>query len=93
MALGRAYGLLAAGALALAACGPIPVDQAEAQCREMLTPVSGEAKIGVNQDRAVYDIDMKLQVSTMMGGDPSNAYNRCVYNKSGQFPTRPYYSR
>lgn len=84
--------LVAAAGLVLAACANMPVERAEAQCAEMLRPASGEAKIGVNQDGAVYDIDMTLQATTMMSGDPSERYNRCVYNRSGQFPTRPFYS-
>lgn len=83
---------LAVAGLGLAACGPMPVDRAEAQCAQMLRPVYGEAKIGVNQDGAVYDLDMTVQATTMMSGDPAERYNRCVYNRSGQFPTRPFYS-
>lgn len=87
----RLLALTLAG-LALAACGPMTVERAQTQCAAMLRPASGEAKIGVNQDGAVYDIDMTLQATTMMSGDPSERYNRCVYNRSGQFPTRPFYS-
>jgi hypothetical protein len=80
--------------LALAGCGPMPVEQAEAQCLEMLRPISGEAKLGVNQDgKAIYDIDMTLQMTTAMRGDPAARYDRCVFNKSGRMPTRPLYSR
>lgn len=82
--------LIAAAGLALAACAKMSVDRAEAQCAQMLRPAYGEAKIGVNQDGAVYDIDMTVQATTMMSGDPSQRYISCVYNRSGQFPTRSY---
>ncbi len=45
MRAARAYGLLAAGAVALAACAPIPVQEAEAQCARLVAPrapISGE---------------------------------------------------
>lgn len=92
-----AYGLLAVGALALTACGPVPVSVAEDQClriAERTRPLSGEAKIGINQDgKAIYDIDAELSLGSLTGRDPNEVYNSCVYQKSGQLPTRPLYSR
>ena len=96
MVRGLAYGALLAAGLGLAACGPIPVHDAERICagQAMQKPLSGEAKMGINQDgKLISDIDFSLQVSTDMGRDPNEVYTRCVYNRSGQLPTRPLYSR
>ncbi|MEZ5685180.1 MAG: hypothetical protein R3D78_04460 [Paracoccaceae bacterium] len=91
-----AYGALAVAGLILAACGPIPVHEAERICAQQVRPkpLSGEAKIGINQDgKVISDIDMDLVLTTNMGRDPNEVYTRCVYNRSGQLPTRPLYSR
>ncbi|PCD77957.1 hypothetical protein [Pseudothioclava arenosa] len=91
-----AYGALAVAGLILAACGPIPVHEAERICAQQVLnkPLSGEAKVGINQDgHAITDIDMTLSLDALMGRDPNEVYSRCVYNRSGQLPTRPLYSR
>jgi hypothetical protein len=85
-----------AALLALSACGPIPVDQAERQCvadAQRLRPVAGEAGAGFasggRRSRARFDVT----VSNRTGTDPSAAFDRCVYKKSGRMPTRPLYAR
>ncbi|MDV7270405.1 hypothetical protein RYZ20_05775 [Thioclava sp. A2] len=96
MVRGVAYGALLAAGFALAACAPLPVHEAERICAEqaMQKPLSGEAKMGINQDgKVISNIDMTLSLSTDMGRDPNEVYTRCVYNRSGQLPTRPLYSR
>ncbi|PFG62457.1 glycosyl transferase family 1 [Thioclava sp. ES.031] len=81
--------------MALAACGPIPVEQAEAQCYARYapkSPVSGEAGMGVTNDGFRSNLKVELNVGTYVQGDPSSAYDTCVYRKSGRMPTRPLYS-
>ena len=91
-----AFGLLAAGALALVACAPVPVHQAEEQCARLVMPkppLSGEAGMGVTNNgfRSKTRVEINLGVSS--GEDPSAAFDRCVYDRSGQMPTRPLYAR
>lgn len=95
MTRGPAYGVLAA-ALALAACAPVPVHLAERQCYEQLAPaapLSGEAGMGVSSDGNFHSsLEVNLRLGSRVTGDPSAAYNRCVMNRSGQMPTRPFWS-
>jgi hypothetical protein len=97
MAPRLAYGLCAAAAGMLAACGPIPVEQAEAQCLRQVqptSPISGEVGVGVGSGgRVLSNVDLNINLGAQMGRDPAAVYDRCVYNKSGQLPTRPLYSR
>jgi hypothetical protein len=98
MAPRPAYALCAALAALLAACGPIPVEQAERQCLQQVqprSPISGEVGIGVGSGgRVLSNVDLDISVGAQLGTqDPAAIYDRCVYNKSGQPPTRPLYSR
>ncbi len=93
MAWRPAYGALAA-ALALAACAPVPVHLAERQCYERFAPkapISGEAAMGVTSDGFRSNLEVNLSLGASVTGDPSAAYNRCVMDRSGQMPTRPYW--
>ena len=83
--------------LLLAACGPIPVEQAERACVEQanlaLHP-RGTVGIGVNSDgQAVGTLDVTVSSDYLMGRDPAAVYNSCVKSRSGQFPTRPLYDQ
>lgn len=98
MRAARAYGLLAAGAVALAGCAPIPVQEAEAQCARLVgprAPISGEIGLGVTSGgpRTIASVGLNIGVPLGGNGDPSAAFDRCVYNKSGRMPTRPLYAR
>lgn len=95
MARGVAYGLMA-GALALAACGPVPVDVAERQCLAQVrptAPITGEAIMGVTSDGLRSGAKVEFNLGAATQGDPSAAYNACVYQRSGRMPTRPLYAR
>lgn len=84
------------GALALGACGPVPVERAERICRDRVTPpapVSGDAGIGVSSSGVQSRARVRFNIGTGMSGDPSAAYDRCVFDQSGRMPTRPYYAR
>lgn len=90
----RAGGLLL---LVLAACGPVSRTQAERDCFarvQKMRPVSGELRLGANSQRGlVSELDLNLSVSSDMGRDPSQVYDSCVYQKSGQLPAQPLYTR
>ncbi|MBA4350501.1 MAG: hypothetical protein C0427_04545 [Rhodobacter sp.] len=82
--------------LALVACGPIPVDRAEQQCldrAQLAAKPRGEVRAGVGSNGET-KAGIKLEVSSdfIMGRDPSAVFDTCVYQKSGQPPTRPLYS-
>ncbi|MFB2593398.1 hypothetical protein ACEYYB_00980 [Paracoccus sp. p4-l81] len=82
-------GLLAA----LAACGPVPVDQAERQClsdARLAQQPRGEVAVGINSSGNLAS-RVKVSVSSdyLMGRDPSQVYIDCVYRRSGQFPRTP----
>lgn len=92
----RLAALILAPAIALAACGPIPVNRAEEQCLDrarLAAKPRGMISAGVNSDGDAMG-GLKLEVSSdyLMGRDPSAIFDTCVYQKSGQPPTRPLYS-
>lgn len=78
------------------ACGPIPVDQAERVClrdAELAQRPRGEVALGVGTGgggRTSFRGSVDLQISSdyIMQRDPSDVFNRCVVNRSGQMPTR-----
>ena len=82
--------------LALVACGPIPVDRAEQQCLDrarLAAKPRGMVSVGATSNGDA-TAGLKLEVSSdyIMGRDPSAVFDTCVYQKSGQPPTRPLYS-
>ena len=85
--------LLVAG---LAACGPVPVHQAERNCLDDARAAArpqGHAVIGVGSDggsvRPMGRIEMSISSDYVLGSDPADVFNRCVMRQSGQMPTRP----
>ncbi|MDZ4136319.1 MAG: hypothetical protein U1D06_12120 [Paracoccaceae bacterium] len=83
--------------LPLAACGPVPLYMAEDQCFEqarLAQQPRGEIALGIGSDGSSR-ARVKLGISSdyIMGRDPSAVYDSCVYQKSGQPPSRPLYSR
>jgi len=83
--------------LALAACGPVPVAQAERDCFERArldAAPRGEVGFGVGSDgSAGGNVSISVSSDFLTGRDPSQVYDSCVYQKSGQPPSRPLYSR
>jgi hypothetical protein len=83
--------------LALAACGPVSVAQAERECFEtarLAAAPRGEIGVGVTSTGEVSP-RFRLEVSSdyFQGRDPSALYDACVFRKSGQPPRRPLYDR
>lgn len=79
----------------LAACGPVPVDQAEQSClsnAESAIRPRGEVAVGAYGGNGGSDIGgrVQLEISSdyIMQRDPSDVFNRCVLSRSGQLPTR-----
>ncbi|WBU52281.1 hypothetical protein [Paracoccus sp. SCSIO 75233] len=84
----------------LAACGPVPLAQAERSCLEnarAATGPRGEARVGVAADsdgiRPVGRFEMSVSSDYIMGRDPALVYSNCVQRKSGQMPSRPLYDQ
>lgn len=85
--------LLAGG---LAACGPVPVAQAERNCLDDARSADrprAEVGLGLGTDGdrvvAMTGISMTVSSDYVTGRDPSDVFNRCVMRQSGQFPSRP----
>ena len=82
--------------LALAACGPVSVQQAEAEClpraRKAVNPLSGTT-VGMGSDGLAYDLDLEVNSDFVQGRDPAQVFESCVYARSGQPPSTPLYNR
>ncbi len=81
---------------ALSACGPVPVQQAETECLTRVQSsrtVSGDMAMGASNHGVVSRGRVTLGLGTGAQGDPSAAFDRCVYDRSGRMPTRPLYAR
>ncbi|MDO9641322.1 MAG: hypothetical protein Q7J44_22580 [Pseudotabrizicola sp.] len=82
--------------LVLLACGPVPLPQAERECFQrarLAQQPRGEVAAGIGTGGRVGG-RIKLEVTSdyVMGRDPAAVYDSCVYQKSGQAPSRPLYS-
>jgi hypothetical protein len=79
--------------LALAACGPVPLDQAERQCVErarLAQQPRGEVAVGVGSGgRRSGAFSIEVTSDFLAGNDPEAVYNSCVRQKAGQSPSRP----
>lgn len=77
----------------LAACGPIPVEDAERACVETANLAKrprGQVGLGIGSDgKAAAGLDVTVSTDFITGRDPSEVFNSCVMSRSGQFPTRP----
>jgi hypothetical protein len=88
--------LLLPFALALSACGPVPLPLAERQCVERAKDARGprgEVAIGASNRGAAGKMSVTLSSDYLMGRDPSVVFDQCVLQKSGQAPSRALYSR
>lgn len=84
--------------LGLAACAPIPVDQAERVCLNSVSNASGprtEVGFGLGSGgfRGGY-VQVGMSTSdNIMGRDPSRVFQDCVQRRSGQQPRVPLYEQ
>lgn len=84
--------------LLLAACGPIPLEDAERAClrrAELAERPRGEIGIGMDsRGNTATRLEVNASSDYFMGRDPAAVYNACVYQKSGgEMPSRPLYDR
>jgi hypothetical protein len=79
--------------LLLAACGPVPLAQAERYCvdRARLTQQPrGEFAVGVGSDgRPNTGFSVEVTSDFLVGNDPAAVYDSCVRQRAGQAPSRP----
>jgi hypothetical protein len=82
--------------LLLAACGPLTVEQAERACLDsarLAEQPRGTVGVGITSDGDAEGVfDVTVSSDFLLGRDPNEVYQRCVLQRSGQMPTRPYYS-
>ncbi|MDP2740689.1 MAG: hypothetical protein Q8O82_18740 [Pseudorhodobacter sp.] len=97
--LGAIHGVgfaLAALVVPLAACGPVSLETAEAQCFErarLAAAPRGTVAIGAGTGGAAANFDISISSGFLTGQDPAAIYDACVTQKSGQPPRQPLYSR
>ena len=89
--------LVLAGVLCLSACGPVPLARAERECFErarLAAQPRGEVAVGATTNGGPY-VGGELTITSdyLRGRDPSDLYNSCVMQMSGQMPSRPLYDR
>ena len=86
---------LAAGAVLLAACEPVPVDpetaalQCEQRARGAQGP-TGSVTIGASSDDGPFlGTEIGLSGDYLAGRDPVEVYQECVIQRTGALPIRP----
>jgi len=82
--------------LPLVACGPVSVQDAEQQCFErarLAQQPRGSVAMGVANGRPAGGASITISSDYLLGRDPSAVYDQCVFQKSGQPPGQPLYSR
>lgn len=82
---------------ALAACAPIPVEEAERACLEdarLAKHPRGTIGIGMGSGgRAAAAGSVTVSSDFLLGRDPAAVFNSCVRARSGMMPTRPLYDQ
>ena len=84
------------GVAVLAACGPIPVDRAERECFQrarLAASPRGMVAVGGGSGGAAGKLSLSISSDYLQGRDPSAVYDACVFQKSGQPPRQPLYTR
>lgn len=88
----RALSLILVALPPLAACAPLPVDQAERLCVEQANQARrprGKVALGAGSGgNAVGALDVTISSDFLLGRDPAQVFDACVEARSGQFPTR-----
>ena len=82
--------------MALAQCGPVPVDQAERMCiadAQMAQHPRGTFGIGLDPNgNTSTSLSVGISSDFLLGHDPDQVFSNCVYQRSGQAPTHPFSS-
>jgi hypothetical protein len=83
-------------ATGLAACGPVPLAQAERECYQrarLAQQPRGEIAVGAGTNgRTSGSLELTVTSDYIMGRDPSAVYDACVMQRAGVPPSRPLYS-
>lgn len=83
--------------LALAACGPMALAEAERQCFErarLAQQPRGVVSVGADSDgRTAAGFELNVSSDFLLGKDPAAVYESCVMSKAGEPPSRPLYMR
>ncbi len=82
--------------LLLAACGPVPVQQAERMCIDEARAArgpTGEIGMGVTTDGPRARVKVAVSSDWLLGRDPAAIFDRCVVQRSGQMPSRPLHEQ
>ena len=82
------------GLVLMAACGPIPVEQAEQQCIEPAQlaqrPRGSVGFVADSNGNFGTTVSIGISADYLQGKDPDQVYASCVFGRSGQNPTRPF---
>lgn len=79
---------------ALAACGPVSLQQAERECWQRAYEAErprGSVALGASNHGGYAGIEIGVSSDYLAGRDPAQVFQSCVYNRSGgQMSTRTY---
>ncbi|NBZ87661.1 hypothetical protein [Stagnihabitans tardus] len=81
--------------LLLAACGPIPLADAERQCLDearLAQQPRGQIAFGAGSGGLGGAFDVTISSDYLLGRDPDAVYASCVQSRAGQGPSRPFSS-
>jgi hypothetical protein len=80
----------------LAGCGPVSLQQAERECFDRARVAEqprGTIGVGIGSGGNLRTQgDITISSDYILGRGPSAVYEACVMQRSGQAPSRPYYS-
>ncbi|NUB44382.1 hypothetical protein GEU84_008305 [Fertoebacter nigrum] len=80
----------------LAACGPVSRETAEAQCFERAR-LAQQPRGMIGIGGGTYGLGAKGEITItsdyLMGRDPAALYDSCVFQRSGEPPSQPLYTR
>ncbi|WP_246020219.1 hypothetical protein [Aliigemmobacter aestuarii] len=94
--MARSATMLSLASVLLAACGPMTVEQAERACFErarLAERPRGMVAVGAGSGGVGGKVNVTITSDFLQGRDPSAVYDACVFQKSGQPPRQPLYSR
>lgn len=80
----------------LVACGPVSLEQAERECFDrarLAQQPRGTVAVGAGNTGAAGKISLSISSDYLQGRDPAAVYDACVYQKTGQPPRQPLYTR
>ena len=80
----------------LAACGPMTIERAERECFDrarLAAHPRGKVAVGVGSGGPRAGLSLSVSSDFIQGRDPAAVYDSCVYQKAGQPPRQPLYTR